>query len=196
MMTGLRVDALPYGMQAAGGVWVSVADDVLGSDDESQLDASMVVWVRRAAHQPGVGQPINHGGGGRRFAPPRTSRRGRALRHVRDVANFLASESVACGRRLGVVFQSGCGVSGQLVQWDGELGWGGGWVLEGEADVGRLVAVFDPSSHAERADAGMLLVWWWGEDVPALEVDHVGGGGRGDEASCARGGTVGRVSRR
>lgn len=46
------------------------------------------------------------------------------------------------------------------------VGWGGGWVLEGEADVGRLVAVFDPSSYAERADAGMLLVWW-GEDMPA-----------------------------
>ena len=136
-------------------VWVSVADDVLGSDDDSQLDASMVVRVRRAAHQPGVSRPINHGGGGRRFEPPRTSRRGRAVRHVRDVANSLAFESVACGRRLGVVFQSGCGVSGQLVQWGAS--WAG--VLEGEAEVARLVAVFDPSSYAERVNEGMLLVW-------------------------------------
>lgn len=46
--------------------WVGVADDPFSVSGDSQLDASTILRVRRATHQPGVDQPINHRGGRRR----------------------------------------------------------------------------------------------------------------------------------
>ena len=49
-----RIEAIEYRVQAAGSGWVGVADYVLCSRGDGQLDASMVVWVRGAAHQPSL----------------------------------------------------------------------------------------------------------------------------------------------
>ena len=57
---GLRAHAVEHCLEASGSVRVGVADDRFGGGGEGQLDASTVVRVRRAAHQSGVGQPIDH----------------------------------------------------------------------------------------------------------------------------------------
>jgi hypothetical protein len=69
MTASLRVDALKHRVLTAGSVRVSVTDYVPCGGDNGQLDAPMVVRIRRAVYQLGVDQTINHRGGGRRLVP-------------------------------------------------------------------------------------------------------------------------------
>ena len=66
MTAGLRADAREHRVQTPGGIRISVTHDGLRGDGNGQPDASPVLRVRGATHQPGVGQPINHRRGGRR----------------------------------------------------------------------------------------------------------------------------------
>jgi hypothetical protein len=83
----LRVHAVEHCPQASDGARVGVADYRFGVGGEGQLDASTVLWVRRAAHQPSVDQPIDHRGGGRRSGTQGLGQIGegdRCQRHLAD----------------------------------------------------------------------------------------------------------------
>jgi hypothetical protein len=62
MTPDLRAHPGQHSVQPFCGVRASVSDDLRGGSGEGQFDSSAIVRVGRAAHHPGVRQPINHGG--------------------------------------------------------------------------------------------------------------------------------------
>jgi hypothetical protein len=83
VVSSLGAHAGEDGLQACGVVGVGVTDDLLSVGGEGQLDASTIARVPGAAHQPGMGQPIDHRGGGRQSGPQNLSQLGEADRGQR-----------------------------------------------------------------------------------------------------------------